>query len=107
MWTLKPTFSGMASAHSVNTRPSWLAGDFGLAILEQLYVMVEDDGHSSADAAVALWQCGLGFLGNLLYGFTPGSSSRVLTGVVRPGVAFPVILCYDCHGSIPRMRGLG
>jgi hypothetical protein len=31
-----------------------LAGDFGLAILEQLYVIVEDDGHSSVDAAVAL-----------------------------------------------------
>jgi hypothetical protein len=69
--------------------------------------MVEGDGHSSVDAAVALWQYGFGFLGNLLYGFTPGSSSRALTGVMRPGVAFPVILCYDCHGSIPRMRGLG
>ena len=99
MWTLKPTFC--------STRPCRCSGWRLWPCHLQLYVMVEDDGHSSVDAAVALWQCGLGFLGNLLYGFTPGSSSCVLTGVLRPGVAFPVILCYDCHGPIPRMRGLG
>jgi hypothetical protein len=27
--------------------------------------------------------------------------------VIRSGVAFPVVLCYDCHSSIPRTRGLG
>ena len=55
--------------------------------------------------AVALWQLGLGLVGDRCYSFPPCLASAVVP-VVREGVAFPVVRCYDSHCSIPLTEGL-
>src|SRR5215475_10966827 len=42
----------------------------------------------------------------LFNGFPEGFAGRILTIIVRPGVASPVIRCYNSHSSILRTEGL-
>jgi hypothetical protein len=69
--------------------------------------MVEANGHGPIHPARTVRQRGLGLVGNLGYGFAPGLVRRVLRTVVCPGVAFPVVGCYNRYRSIPLARELG
>src|SRR5262245_61984480 len=82
-----------------------LAGYLRGAIRQQLDIAVEDDLNGGVDAAVALWQLRLGSVGDRCDSLTPGFAGRIVA-VVGPGIAFPVIGCYNCHRSIPRREGL-
>ena len=80
-----------------------LAGDFGLAVLEELDIMVETDGYGPVHPARAVRQRGLRLVGDLRHRFTPGLARGVF-GVVREGVAFPIVGCYNRRRSIPLTR---
>src|SRR5262249_28564235 len=53
----------------------------------------------------ALWQLRLGLLGDRCDSLTPGCPGRIVA-VVGPGIAFPVVGCYNSHYSIPLHEGL-
>ena len=79
----------------------------GGAIRQQLDIASEHERNRLVDPAVALWQLGLRLLGDRCHSLTPGLPSARCSPVVGPGVAFPVVLCYDCHRSIPRAERVG
>src|SRR5215472_6902929 len=91
--------------HVVLRRAVALAGHLRGAIRQQLDIASKHQRNRLVHTAVALWQLGFGLLSDRCHCLTPGLVSAVVP-VVRKGVAFPVVRCYDRHCSIPLAEGL-
>src|SRR2546430_6598406 len=86
--------------HVVDRGAVALAGDLGLATLEQLDIAGEHDRYGLVDAAVALRQGLFGLGGDRGHRRPESLAGWGLAVVMGPGVAFEVVGCYDCHWVI-------
>src|SRR5262245_37454759 len=83
----------------IDRGPVALAGHLRGAIGQKLHIAGEDDGHRLVHTAVALGQLGLGLLSDLCDCLTPGNTCEIIA-IVSPGIAFPVVGCYNSHCPI-------
>src|SRR4030095_13582189 len=68
--------------------------------------IAEHESNRLRDPAGTLGQLGFRLRGDLSYSTAPDLAGRVFPIVMCPGIASPVIRCYNRHCSIPRIEGL-
>src|SRR5262245_21827518 len=90
--------------HEVDCGAVALACYAGLAVFKHRHVAIDHNFDRAIYAPIALWQCGLGLVGDFCDSLTPGSASRIAE--IRRGDVIPGKLCYDCHCPIPLAEGL-
>src|SRR5215470_4375239 len=81
-----------------------LTGDPAMTVYH-FHMPVQHQRNGFVNAGSIVWKDHFGFVGDLQDGFPEGDPSRSCR-VLCEGVAFPIVGCYHCHRSIPRIEGL-
>src|SRR6266702_3924973 len=73
--------------------------------INHLNVPIQHHRNGFVDAGSIVWKHRSCLVRDVQHGSTEGNPSRGLS-VLCEGVALPIVRCYHCHCSIPRIEGL-